>query len=769
MSPGHALVWPASRRLDVSAGPVMTLTPSNMSSWAFTNDQTNTAGTTTALCALVSGPAGIPNGSVELVTQATTDSIRPPKVTLIPPDSTPLALFTALGSVSGPPLSAGLYRKDIVVVQFHLRTPLAARQAAIDSVGGRVVGGRLYADKTDGYYYVQISGGTTAALVIAVGTLQRQPQVGMAGWWSQFVEPYEAFLRPTDSIARRNRLPDPNALSPGVGGVTTTSDLELTRRTVSLLPPDTVSADLLDSLGSVSGAPLSPGQYRKDVVIVEFEIGTGLSQRQAAIDLVNGVVIGGKLYAEGGDGRYFVRISGGTTAALLNAVGILQRQPGVGKATWWSLTAPDEFALRCANRSRIPLNPPDSIPTALFATLGTVSGPPLLDSAYRKDIVIVSFHPTATQAQRQAAIDSICGWIVGGRRNREGPGGHYFVRITGGTTAALLSALKVLHRQSQVQGASFWMMYDVSMEAFRHPVDKTGSAELATQASTDSIRTSRVTLLPPDSIPTALFELLGSVTGSPPANNPYRKDIVIVAFNRRTPLALRQAAIDSIGGRVVGGHLDTDKTDGSYYVQISGGTNAALVSAVLLLQRLPQVSFAGRWEVFVLPIEASRRPTGETVSTVPPAAPDSIRAALWDSLTQSSNLIFNGPAGKFIRDLLSVKFKPTATPAARQHAIALVKGTVVGGFRLANPEHFYYVRIPYNVAGDSIDGPVLRATHVLEALPSIESATIVGLDFIRLQDRVPFDGAGYDTLLANLTLPAAASRSQRRQLPRPRV
>ena len=108
-------------------------------------------------------------------------------------------------------------------------------------------------------------------------------------------------------------------------------------------------------------------------------------------------------------------------------------------------------------------------------------------------------------------------------------------------------------------------------------------------------------------------------------------------------------------------------------------------------------------------------------------------------------------------------------PAARQHAIALVKGTVVGGFRLGNPEHFYHFRIPYNVASDSIDGPVLHATHVLEALPSIESATIVGLDFLRLQDRGPFDGARYDTLLANLTLAAAASRRQGRRLPRPRV
>ena len=135
----------------------------------------------------------------------------------------------------------------------------------------------------------------------------------------------------------------------------------------------------------------------------------------------------------------------------------------------------------------------------------------------------------------------------------------------------------------------------------------------------------------------------------------------------------------------------------------------------------------------------------ETLIPVPATAPDSIGTALWDSLTQPSNLILNGPGGKFIRNLLSVKFNPTATLADRQYAIALVNGTVVGGFRLGNPEHFYYVRIPYNAAGDSVDGPVLRATHALEALTSIESATIVALDFIRLQYRAPVDGAGYTT------------------------
>ena len=374
MSPGHSLLWPGSRRLDFSAGPVVTVTPGNMNGWSFINDQTNSACTTTTLCALVTGPTGMPSGSgsAELATQASTDGIAiaragyngmrldqltelsystyrqsadagnnlaialqlnvdydltdadssyqgrlvyepyrmapggvpqgtwqrwdtragkwwgtkatvkkngvavinscvqtspctwaqvlalfpnlgihkvygavvlkagsgwsafrgnvdaisigvgdatttfdfeesTPRVTLIPPDSTPFALFQSLGTVTGPPLPAGPYRKDIVIVQFELRTPLAARQAAIDSVGGRVVGGTLYADKTDGYYFVLVSGGTTAALLKAVGTLQRQPQVGMAGWWSLFVEPYEAFLRPTDGIGWRNWNLDPSA------------------------------------------------------------------------------------------------------------------------------------------------------------------------------------------------------------------------------------------------------------------------------------------------------------------------------------------------------------------------------------------------------------------------------------------------------------------------------------------------------------------------------------------------------------------------------
>ena len=77
LNPGHSLLRPESPRLDFSAGPVVVVSPGSMGGWSFMNDQVNTACTTTALCALVTGPSGMPSGfgSAELVTQARSDGI----------------------------------------------------------------------------------------------------------------------------------------------------------------------------------------------------------------------------------------------------------------------------------------------------------------------------------------------------------------------------------------------------------------------------------------------------------------------------------------------------------------------------------------------------------------------------------------------------------------------------------------------------------------------------------------------------------------------
>jgi hypothetical protein len=236
-------------------------------------------------------------------------------VPLIPPGKFPRALFDSLGTVmtTGPGVPPGPYRRDIVMVSFKSDTPQPARQAAIDSIGGEVVGGSLDIVGHDGTYYVRISGGTFDALVHAVGTLQRQPQVIFAAWWPLFT-------------------PDVQSVS-----------VRKVRTPVPLIPPGRFPRALFDSLGTVmtTNPGVAPGPYRRDIVIVKFNPGTPQPARQAAIDSIGGEVVGGSLDVDGQDGAYYVRISGGTFDALVDAVATLHRQPQVGLAGWWPLFTPD--------------------------------------------------------------------------------------------------------------------------------------------------------------------------------------------------------------------------------------------------------------------------------------------------------------------------------------------------------------------------------------------------------------------------------------------
>jgi hypothetical protein len=72
---------------------------------------------------------------------------------------------------------------------------------------------------------------------------------------------------------------------------------------------------------------------------------------------------------------------------------------------------------------------------------------------YPRDIIWVWFRDGASQAQRQAAIDSIDGIVVGGYRYR--PGGVYYVRIKqDGTAGPLHIAIKKLMTLPQVMAAT---------------------------------------------------------------------------------------------------------------------------------------------------------------------------------------------------------------------------------------------------------------------------------------------------------------------------
>jgi hypothetical protein len=284
-----------------------------------------------------------------------------------------------------------------------------------------------------------------------------------------------------------------------------------------------------------------------------------------------------------------------------------------------------------------------------------------------------------------------------------------------------------------------------------------GSHMSAGASARDTISRARVTLVPPDSTPTALFDSLGTVAGSPLSAGPYRRDIVIVEFKLGTPLAVRQAAIDSVSGKVVGGVLDDDKQDGAYYVRIQGGTTAALLTAVQILQRQPQVAIAiwlnigpGNFHQDRRTVDSDRWKNAPDATRdlrsrgrVPAQAPDSISSALWDSLTAPANLMTNAPhlKGTWARNVMFITFERTATQADRQAAIALISGEVVGGDIWPMGERAYIVRIPYALPGDSVSGPVLRAFLALKDHPSVVAAYPLGMDNHNvIYNRRPTDG-----------------------------
>jgi len=72
--------------------------------------------------------------------------------------------------------------RNVVQVMFVPGAPQADRQAAVDLVGGAVIGGRRYLDEGGGLYLVQVPGDSTGERVLrAIRLLATLPQVTDAG------------------------------------------------------------------------------------------------------------------------------------------------------------------------------------------------------------------------------------------------------------------------------------------------------------------------------------------------------------------------------------------------------------------------------------------------------------------------------------------------------------------------------------------------------------------------------------------------------------
>lgn len=98
------------------------------------------------------------------------------------------------------------------------------------------------------------------------------------------------------------------------------------------IPPDSVPSDIADSTKWVSGEPHYAGTIRRDILILQFRPGTSQADRQAAVDLVHGVVAGGRRFSAT-DGLYLIRIpTDGTIDPLFKAIAALKALPHVSIA-----------------------------------------------------------------------------------------------------------------------------------------------------------------------------------------------------------------------------------------------------------------------------------------------------------------------------------------------------------------------------------------------------------------------------------------------------
>src|SRR5206468_2988728 len=95
-----------------------------------------------------------------------------------------------------------------------------------------------------------------------------------------------------------------------------------------------------------------------------------------------------------------------------------------------------------------PATAPDSVPAWLHNEANVVRNSERSPFPFVKDVVVVLFAPSATQRQRQAAIDAVHGRVIGGVR-LNGTDGSYFVALPPDSTHArvfqAVAELKKIH------------------------------------------------------------------------------------------------------------------------------------------------------------------------------------------------------------------------------------------------------------------------------------------------------------------------------------
>ncbi len=382
---------------------------------------------------------------------------RSSAVPALAPDTVPAGLSENRNIAND--LAGGLpYVRHHLVVFFRERATQALRQAAIAAVGGVVVGGLRNATG-DGYYLVRVTADSSAATVdAAVTLLSAMSEVRLASRY------HVSTIRPT--------------LSGGLPAV----------------PPDTVPAWVYDSANFVVDTVFSAVPIQRNVLAVCFLPGASTSARQALIDSLGGVVVGGDRMSAS-DGDYYVQFPSVRSISQLVAIRnrlrtsdwtdeanlILRNytrpsfsRPREGRG--WTSRQIDTIELPTMATTPsdvVPAVPPDTVPINLYSRTNivddtTVTGGPIL-----KDVITVEFLPSATVASRQALIDSIRGLVVGGGRASPTTG-FYYVRVMPQPTLQQLHAIVARLRGSPLIGESAVVPAVDVPDDYRPPTDGAG-------------------------------------------------------------------------------------------------------------------------------------------------------------------------------------------------------------------------------------------------------------------------------------------------------
>jgi|SRR5579862_2652602 len=105
----------------------------------------------------------------------------------------------------------------------------------------------------------------------------------------------------------------------------------------------------------------------------------------------------------------------------------------------------------CPRRSFVPAVAPDTVPHWMYADSVLVADPPVTSGSFPKNIIALLFKTGTSRELMQAAVDSVCGVVVGGLQ----PLNVYYIKVPSDRTGKpLFAAIRKLAAMSQVSLAT---------------------------------------------------------------------------------------------------------------------------------------------------------------------------------------------------------------------------------------------------------------------------------------------------------------------------